>query len=148
MSGALAIVLALIGIGGAIIGFIQFLITRKDKKLEDKMTDGFNKLDGKIDDMQKEFDSKFKDLNRKIDDNEATNARIRILGFSESLQRGEEKSKEAFDQIHDDIDRYNNHCNTYTNYPNSRATDAIDNIETIYREKLKLQTEGKVGFIN
>lgn len=144
-----AIVIALVGgIGGAIIGFIQFMITRKDKNLEDKINDGFNKLNSKMDSMQTEFDDRFTALDRKIDDNEATNARIRILQFSESLQRGDKKSKESYDQVHDDIDRYTGHCNKYEDYPNSRAKDAIENIETLYKERLKLQSEGKVGFIS
>lgn len=142
-----AIILAIIGIGGAILGFIQFLITRKDKKLEDRMNEGFNKLDQKMDNMQTEFDGRFNALNRKIDDNEATNARIRILQFSESLQRGEERSKESYDQINDDIDRYTMHWKKYDDYSNSKAESAIDNIKTLYKEKLKLQSEGKEGFI-
>lgn len=143
-----AIILALIGVIGAILGFLQFLITRKDKKLEDRLDERFNKLDTKIDNMKEEFDEKFNALNRKIDDNEATNARIRILQFSEQLQHGDGKSKESYDQIHEDIDRYNNHCKKYDDYPNSRAGDAIENIETLYKEKLKLQSDGKEGFIN
>lgn len=142
-----AIILALIGVAGAILGFVQFLITRKDKKLEDRLDTRFNKLDTKIDGMQKEFDERFNALNRKIDDNEATNARIRILQFSESLQRGEERSKESYDQANDDIDRYTKHWKKYDDYPNSKAEGAIDNIKTLYKEKLKLQSEGKEGFI-
>lgn len=134
--------------GGSAIGFVQFMIQRKDNSIDKKFSERFDRLDKSIADMENSFNQKIDALDRKIDDVEAKNARIRILHFSEEIQRGEKHSKESFDQVHQDIDDYNKHCRKYEDYENSRAEDAIANIESIYQTALKLQAEGHNGFLS
>lgn len=134
----LTIICSVVG-GGALLKFIEFLIKRDDDKDKSKneYTERFDTLDKKMD-----------DLNKKIEYVSADNARIRILNFSEEIQRGHKHSKEAFDQVHSDIDRYAKHCVKYPEYPNSRADMAIKHIENIYIEALKLEKDGKEGFLS
>lgn len=143
----IAILTAAIG-GGAIFGFIEFLIQRNDNNVLKKFDKRFDELDGKIDKMDKLFSDRMDDLNKKIDNNSADNARIRILQFSQESQRGYKHSKESFDQVHLDIDNYKKHCQKYEkDYPNSRAEQAIINIERLYQEALQLEEQGKEGFL-
>lgn len=138
----ITIITAVIG-SGAVFGFIQFLIQRKDNDLIKR----FDKLDEKIDKLEKNFDAKIDSLKKDIEDIEANNARVRILKFSEEVQHGQKHSKESYDQIHKDIDDYTRHCNKYPDYPNSRADAAIKNIERLYLEALKLEEAGNEGFL-
>lgn len=126
--------------------FIEFLIRRKDHNKE--VMSRFDDLDYKIDKLETKFDNKFDDLHKELEYESADNARIRILSFSEEIQRGQKHSKEAFDQIQSDIDRYQKHCNKFPDYPNSRADMAIKVIEDVYLESMKLEKEGYDGFLS
>lgn len=143
MQLTITILLSLFG-GGALLKFIEFLIRRKDNTVNER----FDHLEHKMDERDKKIDKKFEDLYKKLDYEAADNARIRILAFSEETQRGQKHSKESFDQIHSDIDKYNRHCDKYPDYPNSRSTMAIKNIEDVYLEALKLEQEGYSGFLS
>ena len=136
--------------GGALLRFIEFLITRKDKKnkQEEKYMDRFRTIERKIDNLDKKFDNKIDAIHKEMEYESANNARIRILTFSEEIQRGHKHSKESFDQIHNDIDQYVSHCNKYPEYPNSRADMAIKHIEDVYLEALQLEKEGYTGFLS
>lgn len=143
MQLTITILVSLFG-GGALLKFIEFLIRRKDNTVNER----FDHLERKMDERDKKIDKKFEDLYKKLDYEAADNARIRILAFSEETQRGQKHSKESFDQVHSDIDKYNRHCDKYPDYPNSRATMAIKNIETVYMEALNLEKEGYSGFLS
>lgn len=122
--------------GGALLKFIEFLIKRKDNKEDNEM---INRLD--------EIEIKIDALDSKIDRESANNARIRILTFSEEIQRGHKHSKESFDQVHTDIDDYSKYCKNHPDYPNSRADMAIKNIEDVYLNAMKKESSGKEGFV-
>lgn len=141
----ITIVSSVVG-GGALLKFIEFLIRRKDRNKE--VMSRFDDLDYKIDKLETKFDNKFDDLHKELEYESADNARIRILSFSEEIQRGQKHSKEAFDQIQSDIDRYQKHCNKFPDYPNSRADMAIKVIEDVYLESMKLEKEGYDGFLS
>lgn len=130
--------------------FIEFLIKRKDhnKDHNKEVMSRFDDLDYKIDKLETKFDNKFDDLHKDLEYESADNARIRILSFSEEIQRGQKHSKEAFDQIQADIDRYQKHCSKFPDYPNSRADMAIKVIEDVYLESMKLEKEGYDGFLS
>lgn len=122
--------------GGALLKFIEFLIKRKDNKEDNEMINRLDEIEVKID-----------ALDSKIDRESANNARIRILTFSEEIQRGHKHSKESFDQVHTDIDDYSKYCNNHPDYPNSRADMAIKNIEDVYLMAMKKESNGKEGFV-
>lgn len=68
----------------------------------------------------------------KIDENEAKNARYRILRFDDEIRHGKKHTEEHFNQILDDIDMYNDYCREHPKYPNSKAVLAIANIKRVY----------------
>lgn len=144
-----AIVGSVVG-GGALLKFIEFLIRRKDRRNKEmqEIRDLFKDLSDKMDEMETNFNTKFDKLHKELEYESADNARIRILSFSEEIQRGQKHSKEAFDQIQSDIDRYQKHCNKFPDYPNSRADMAIKVIEDVYLESMKLEKEGYDGFLS
>lgn len=130
--------------GGALLTFVQFLIQRKDNNI----LDAVRAVDKKLDTVKEEVDNRLNVLHRELEDEAAKNSRIRILKFSEEIQRGLKHSKEAFDQVHADIDSYNRHCRKYPDYPNSRAEDAIAYIEKLYFKCLELENAGEQGFLS
>ena len=123
MDTATTIILSLCG-GGALFGFVQFLITRHDNK---------NVVMKAVDALRSEFET----LRGEINEDRATSARIRILSFSDEVQRGIRHSKESFDQINSDIDTYRRYCDKHPDYKNNRAVMAISNIERVYADCMK-----------
>lgn len=122
-----AIVVAVLG-ASELWRLIQWLIHRKDAKAEkgDALMAEIKKMGKRIDEIA---DS--------AADDRATNARIRILRFSDEVRHGVRHSKEAFDQINLDIDMYKSYCREHPNYQNNRGHMAISNIERVYAECLK-----------
>lgn len=130
---AITIVGSILG-GGALVTLIQFLINRHDKK-NDKYEGILTEIKG----VKREID----DLRYQFNEDRATNARIRILQFSDDLRHNIQRSKESFDQVHQDIDMYNKYCREHAEYENSKAVAAIKYIETIYQECMEQK-----GFLN
>jgi hypothetical protein len=78
-------------------------------------------------------------LDKHIKDDEADKARqarIRILRFSDECAEGVRHSESLFDDILDDIDRYEAYCNAHPEFPNNKGRVAMERIKTIY-EKCK-----------
>lgn len=131
MGTATTIFLGIFGGGacvGAFVTLIQFFITRRDNK------------DSKIDGIAKEIKELRTDIGKikeELDEDRATNARIRILQFADDVQHCTPKSRESYNQALDDIDHYNKYCNTHENYENSKASAAMEIIETEYQRCLK-----------
>lgn len=133
--------------GGALLKFIEFLIKRKDDKSDSEVMKSLIEIEGKIDDLDAKFTLRFGTLQKELEQESANNARIRILTFSEEVQRGHKHSKESFDQVHSDIDDYLKYCKRHPDYPNSRADMAIKNIEDVYLNAMKKESSGKEGFV-
>ena len=130
-------------LGGGTFGFVKFLIQRKDDKLEDKLNKRFDKVDNKMD----EFNEELYKLDRKIDDNDAKQARVRVLRFSDEIQTGRLFSKDSFNQALDDITDYKAHCERYKDFPNDRAKSAMMNIKKVYDERLEQERQGQDIFL-
>ena len=110
-------------IGGGILTFVQFLLTRHDKKAE------------KEDVILKAIESLKKDLQTIKEEHaadRASNARTRILRFADEIRHGDHHSKEMFDQTLEDIDTYNRYCDGHPGYKNNRAVMAIESIRKVY----------------
>ena len=127
MEQIVTIVLSIFG-GGALLTFLQFLITRHDKKKGKHKS-----LMDAIGAVRKDLD----ELREEINEDRAVNARIRILSFSDEVQRNIRHSKESFDQINSDIDTYRRYCDKHTDFKNNRAVMAIANIERVYADCMK-----------
>ena len=72
-------------------------------------------------------------LNKMVAENEATTCRYRILRFNDEILHEEKHSKEHFDQVLEDISRYERFCNTHPEYENNKAVLAIKNIKRVYQ---------------
>ena len=72
-------------------------------------------------------------LGKMIAENEATTCRYRILRFNDEMLHEEKHSKEHFDQILEDISRYERFCNTHPEYENNKAVLAVKNIKRVYQ---------------
>lgn len=66
----------------------------------------------------------------------ADRRRARILQFNNELLRNIPHTKEEFIELLSEIDAYRAYCRAHEDYPNSRATHAIANIERVYDERL------------
>ena len=121
------VVVAVLG-SGALFTFLQFLISFIDGKRGEKK---------KLADMIERIEKKVSDLKEELGEDRATNARIRILRFADELMRGEQHSKEYFDQVNHDIDTYRGYCNTHPDYLNNRGKMAIENIERVYEDCMR-----------
>ena len=125
MDSIIAIVIAVVASGG-LWGFIQYLISRKDKTAE--------KID-KIMEIVTE-------VSNRVDTTNATNARTRILRFDDELINGVHHSREYFQQTLEEIDTYEEYCDRHPKYRNNACTLAIEHIRRVYT---KLLDDG--GFI-
>lgn len=60
--------------------------------------------------------------------------RYRILRFDDEIRHGEKHSKEHFDQIIEDIDKYEDYCRDHPKFPNNKVVFAIRNIKNVYQK--------------
>lgn len=127
MEQIITIVLSVFG-GGALLSFLQFIINRHDTKSgkHSAIMEAINKVKVELDTLRGE-----------INEDRATNARIRILSFSDEIRHNVKHSKESFDQMMQDIDTYKRYCDKHPEYRNNRAVMAITNIERIYSDCLR-----------
>lgn len=114
VSGVLVAFIASSGIWG----LIQFLINRKDKTAE--------KLDKII--------NAIKEVSERVDANSATLARTHILRFDDELINGIHHSREYFQQTLEDVDTYENYCNSHPEYRNNTCVLAIEHIRRVYMD--------------
>ena len=127
MEQIITIVLSVFG-GGALLSFLQYLINRHDTKSgkHNAIMEAINKVKDELDTLRGE-----------INEDRATNARIRILSFSDEIRHNVKHSKESFDQMMQDIDTYKRYCDKHPEYRNNIAVMAITNIERVYSDCLR-----------
>ena len=114
--------------GGAFLTFLQFLITRHDKKKDD-----LGEIKKAIESLKAELDK----IDKKGDRRDAENRRVRILRFEDELQRGLEHSKDSFDQVLEDITWYLKYCDKDPDFKNDMTAATIEHIRAVYRERLE-----------
>lgn len=69
---------------------------------------------------------------QKTEEDRTNRARLRILRFNDEIMTGVEHSKEHFDEILEDIDRYEQYCELHPSYENNKAILAIKTIKEEY----------------
>lgn len=115
-------------VGASIIGFIEFLIRRKDEK-EDKNSEVLKRLDA--------LDKKIDKIESNAAEREAVASRVRILHFMDELREGRKHSKDSFDQCLCDITTYEHYCAKNPDFKNSQTTATVAHINRIYAERLE-----------
>ena len=74
------------------------------------------------------------------DEHSAKDSRMRILRFGDELLHGENHSKDHFDQILDDVNRYEVYCNEHPNFVNNMTRMTIAQIKSEYQARLSANT--------
>ena len=112
-------------VGGGILGFVQYLISRYDSKNDrfKEITDAIEKLNQKIDDLDSRENKK-----------DAMDARTRILRFDDELRNKMQHSLEYFQEILRDIDYYEKYCSKHPDFKNTYAVDAVEHIKKVFRQ--------------
>ena len=133
-------------LGGGFLGFMQFLISRHDEKKgkKSKELEAINALEAKVDNQERKMEQRFTDVDRKfasliarMDEDNANDARIRILNFSDEIMHKRRHSEESFNQSLSDITLYEAYCDGHPSYKNARAKVAIANIQATYERCVK-----------
>ena len=107
-------------IGGGILGFIQFLISRHDNKedKEDSILSAIKDLSGRVERIE-----------NSLDERDAVLARTHILRFNDELYNGIKHSQDYFLQTLDDIETYNQFCADNPKFANGRTKAAAKYIQ-------------------
>jgi len=69
---------------------------------------------------------------KRTEEENVNRARSRILRFNDEIMLGRKHSKEHFDEILQDIDRYEDYCKTHEDFENNKAVLAIRTIKDEY----------------
>lgn len=115
-------------IGGGILGFVQFLISRKDAK-DDKESTILSEI--------KTLTGKVEQIEKSLDERDAILARTHILRFKDELYNGIKHSAEYFEQTLDDIQTYDQFCSDHPKFANGRTKAAAEYIRQEYDRLFK-----------
>ena len=131
----------LIGVllGGGVLAFIQFLITRHDSK-HDKVEAVNKSIQALSEDVKERFDvldRKIDTVDAKGDERFAVSSRVRILRFEDELQEKRKHSKDSWDQAMSDIDYYENYCQAHPKFKNNQTVATVEHIKHGYGERLE-----------
>ena len=125
-----------IACGGALIAaavsIITLLLNRKWQK-EDRTADRISELSNKIDEQSSRLDAHINNY----EENEAKQARVRILRFADECRRNELHSKEFFDSVLDDVDLYERFCKGHPNFENNKTVTSTKIIKDLYDKCLR-----------
>ena len=94
-------------------------------------------INGEVMEHVKKLTKEVDTLKKEEELERARQARQRILRFNDEILFNKRHSKEHFDEILDDIDTYEDYCDTHEDYENNKAVLAISTIREVYKECLK-----------
>ena len=78
------------------------------------------------------------DLKKSSSEGMAYTWRYRILRFDDEIRHDERNTRKSnFDQIMDDITKYELYCASHPDFPNNKAVFAIKNIKCIMESQMK-----------
>lgn len=124
-------ILVLLGCSGlwtAATELIKWLFSRRS---------GIKKSIDKIMRIVREIQTEVKEEKEERKQEGADDVRRRILAFDDELRRDVPHSEEFYNQILDDIHDYENYCRSHSDYKNTKAVAAIQNIQSTYAEVKK-----------
>lgn len=133
----LAVLATIVGSSG-LFAFIQFLVTRKDKK-DDQMKDLQKIIEDLRNDIQNNdiaFKKSLDILAFQVAKSTVIQSRIRILRANDELRQGSHHSYEYFRQLHQDITEYEKYCAEHPEFKNNEAVNSIEYINRVYQECL------------
>lgn len=114
--------------GGGILTFVQFMISRYDKK-HDKNAEVLSEI--------KTISERVEQIEKSLDERDAVLARTHILRFRDELYNDIKHSQEYFEQTLDDIETYNQFCADNPKFANGRTKAAAKYIQEEYDRLFK-----------
>ena len=87
-------------------------------------------LSTSIDNLDKKMDK----LQQSNDESMALTWRYRILRFNDEVKQEVNHTEEHFNQILEDITKYEKYCKENPDFENNKASLAIDNIKKVYKK--------------
>lgn len=87
-------------------------------------------------DKLESLDKEVKQLRDATDLESVLNCRVRILHFGDETLHDQRHTKEHFDQILRDIDKYEHYCDTHPEFENNVTVLTSTRIKEIYRKRL------------
>lgn len=115
-------------VGGGLLAFVQFLISRHDSK--------HDRLKGIVESIDK-LSEKVDRLEQKGDERNAVSMRVRILRFRDEMLEGQNHTHDSFQQVLSDIDDYEKYCEKNPDFRNGQTTATIEHIKHNYAERLE-----------
>ena len=111
----------------AVASIVSLLLNRKWQK-EDRGADKLDAISQEITDVKRTLT----DHITADAENDAKQARRRIIAFADECRRGLQHSEEHFDNVLDDITAYNQYCIDHPRFENSKAVLSIRFITEVY----------------
>ena len=121
----------------ALLGIIPTIIANRKKTIK-SIEDTTQNMERNVARVQTTLDNHIKE----DEDERARNQRYRILRFYDEMCRHQKHSESHFEDILDDIDSYEQYCNTHPDFRNSRGAVAMHYIKMEYG---RIKTSG--GFL-
>ena len=91
-------------------------------------------LNGEMIEQIQDIDSTLKRHMKTTEEERVNEARRRILRFSDEVLYEQGHSKEHYDEILEDIDRYEFYCANHPEFKNNKAVMAIETIKDAYQD--------------
>lgn len=99
-------------------------------EMRDSLNNSICGVKNQLDEMKRSID----DLKTSNSEDVAYTWRYRILRFDDEIRHDEKHTKEHFDQILEDITKYERYCDEHRDFPNNKAVFAIKNIKRVYQK--------------
>lgn len=107
----------------------SWMFTSIGKCLNGELIVKINSIAKEVDTIKENLDSHI----AKDQKNQLRDCRQRILRFNDEILSNIEHSHEHYNQVLEDINDYENYCNTHPEYENNKAILAIENIKDRYK---------------
>ena len=111
----------------AVVAIIPTIIANR-KKTQDSIKQSNEQTDKRIDKIQASFDDHVKDYEAA----KAASQRYRILRFYDEVCEGRKHSESHYEDILQDIDEYEDYCDTHPKFKNNRGHVAMEYIKELY----------------
>lgn len=101
--------------------------------LKSDLKNDFNELNDKVNNIETKLETHIADNKQE----RAADYRARIIRFNDEIMEEKTHTKEYYNNILEDIDKYEAYCNSHPDYPNNKAVMAIHNIKAKYEEHME-----------
>lgn len=115
-------------LGGGMLAFLQFLISRHDQK-HDKLKGVYEAIEG--------LSKQIKAVADKADERSAVASRVRILRFADEMMEGRRHSKDSWDQAMSDVTDYERYTESHPDFKNSQTAATVEYLQKNYMQRLE-----------